>query len=80
MAIIRIRTTNDVNGNSRRLWLHIDDATSAPLAVYDEGHQGYAVLPLELRHHVAACPDIIVRPGEFRTMRKEWLAQIQART
>ena len=67
--IIKIRTKNDVNGNSRRAWVAFDPSTSAPIAWYDEGHRGYEAVPEALRIHVAAALDVVVTPSEFRNLR-----------
>ena len=68
--LIRIRTKNDINGNSRRAWALIEPESSRPLAWYDEGHRGYEALPVHLRSHVASAMDIIVAPAEFKRLRK----------
>lgn len=61
----RIRTTNDVNGNPRRLWIGYR-STGAVMSVVDEGYGGrpwpnaIELMPVD------------VGPGEYRTIKREF--------
>ena len=66
----RIRTTNDVNGNPRRLWIGYDDEGRV-IAAADEGYSGrpwYDAIDLL---------DVNVTPAEYRRLSKLYEAILE---
>jgi hypothetical protein len=65
----QLRTTNDTNGNPRRVWVlyRVEDERYFPevVAVADEGYAGDP-----FREVRAALPSIMVTPTEYRAWRK----------
>jgi hypothetical protein len=65
----RLRTTNDINGNPRRVWI-IYYPGSMPLAL-DEGDRGTPQQVTAINEYVQL-PDISVPPSEYRSFLKQY--------
>jgi hypothetical protein len=65
---LHLATTNDTNGNPRRLYVEVEDGMYK--TIVNEGYEGYA------RAHRAGMPEtylpprIHITPAEYRTLRK----------
>lgn len=68
--LVRIRTTNDVNGNPRRAWVRLDD-DGRPAEWFEEGYSGSHAVPAEYRGSLARTMlEVNVAPAEYRKLRK----------
>jgi hypothetical protein len=73
MIALHLKTTNDTNGNPRRLYVFLTD-TGQVCGVRDEGSKGYGARDEWAREHANGAavfegPEIVITPGEYR----EWL-------
>ena len=67
-CLIRLNAGNDVNGNPRRLFVTFQGGLF--LNVWDEGHEGSAVLPPELQARAGDAISIPTTPGKYRELLK----------
>jgi hypothetical protein len=69
--IIRLKATNDPNGNPRRCYV-LFNPDGRPMAAWDEGYYGSDAVPGELRQQAYDAPIIHVPVREYLN----WLAQL----
>jgi len=69
-VVQRVSTTNDTNGNPRRLWvvyrLSIGGNSFVHDSIYDEGYSGK---PVEVQT-ILSIPEVFVSPSEWKAIRK----------
>jgi hypothetical protein len=65
-----LKTTNDTNGNPRRLWAVYRLASTGNFFVWDQVfNEGYGGKPEELRRYIEL-PEIYITPSEYNSLRK----------
>jgi hypothetical protein len=68
MYVIHLKTTNDSNGNPRRLYLILD--TGGPIAVVKEGYSGMSAIEEVGFPPLPVAYSINITPGEYRRIAK----------
>ena len=69
-SVLRLATTNDRNGNPRRVYLHLSGDTV--VRAYDEGYYGSNSVPAEIRDIAHHCPTVETTPHGYREALKRW--------
>lgn len=65
-----LKTTNDTNGNPRRLWAVYRVASTGNFMVWDQViDEGYGGKPTELRGYLEL-PELYITPQEYKSLRK----------
>lgn len=68
-SMIRLNAGNDVNGNPRRVYVHMVNGNIR--AAYDEGYAGAACVPFKLATLATNACTFETTPREYRQLLKE---------
>ena len=71
MQFLHLCTTNDINGNPRRLYVRMDKG-GCFIAAWDEGYRGSGAVPEAYRDEAHKAPYIEITPREYRRIKKEY--------
>ena len=68
---IHLSTTNDTNGNARRVFMLVDAATGDVTDIVDEGHMGSGALhDFESKYEILRGPEVEVTPAAYRDFKR----------
>jgi hypothetical protein len=76
MEVIKLNAGNDTNGNPRRLFVAIKDTEI--VGAWDEGYEGPAAVPQELKSLAVRAPTFLVRPSEYKDILRQFRRHSQS--